>query len=107
MLGCWQVLDGVGGVCACGAGGYTGKRITVLQRPGLCRYFRRRITPIPLTGNNRLWYNIDNERRRKLYNMTESQETGKNALVRRFCLLGYKITPSRQKRFTTNLHKIW
>ena len=34
-------------------------------------------------------------------------QTGKNALVSRFCLYGYKIPLSRQKRFTANLHKNW
>ena len=54
-----------------------------------------------------MWYNIDNGWREKLYNMTESQETGKSGPGKRFAPHGYKITPNRQKRFTTNLHKIW
>ena len=94
-------------VSEAGAGGYVFPRITVLQRPELCRYPGRRITPIPLTGNNRLWYNVYNERGRKLYNVTESQETGKNAPGKRFRVYPYKIPWSRQKRHTAHLHKIW
>ena len=52
-------------------------------------------------------YNIDNEGGRKLYNVTESQETGKNGPGKRFWVYPYKIPLSRQKRRTAHLHKIW
>lgn len=39
-------------------------------------------------------YNVYNGWREKLYNMTESQETGKNAPTSRFSSLGYKFTLS-------------
>lgn len=52
-------------------------------------------------------YNVYNGWREKLYNMTESQETGKNAPVRRFTVYPYKIPLNRQKRFTAKLHKNW
>lgn len=52
-------------------------------------------------------YNVYNGWGEKLYNMTESQETGKNAPTRRFAPWGYKIPLNRQKRFTAHLHKIW
>ena len=74
---------------------------------GLCRYPDFRITPLSLTANICLWYNIDNERREKLYNMTESHQSPEICAVQRFSSLGYKIPSSRQKRFTANLHKIW
>ena len=88
------MLVGAGkvGAWACGIGGYVFPRITVLQRPGLCRYFRRRITGLYLTANNCLWYNIDNERGQKLYNVSESHQTGKNGPGKRFPFFGYKFT---------------
>ena len=58
-------------------------------------------------GMPSICYNVYNGWREKLYNVTESQETGKNAPVRRFAPAPYKITKNRQKRRTTNLHKIW
>ena len=52
-------------------------------------------------------YNVYNGWREKLYNVTESQETGKNAHGKRFRVYPYKIPCNRRKRLTTNLHKIW
>ena len=102
----WKILASLENTGS-GTGGYVFVRISVFQRPGLCRYSTEKITVVYLTANIRLWYNVYNERREKLYNMTESQETGKNAPVKRFYPLGYKIPSSRQKRRTANLHKIW
>ena len=46
VLGCWQVLDGVGGVWACGAGGYTAVRMTAVRRPETGRYSQEKITAV-------------------------------------------------------------
>lgn len=90
-----------------GVGGSSRLRIAAGRRPETGRYSIGKITVLSLTGNNRLWYNIDNKRGRKLYNVTESQETGKNGPGKRFRAYPYKIPWSRQKRRTDDLHKIW
>nr|DAU08758.1 MAG TPA: hypothetical protein [Caudoviricetes sp.] len=62
---------------------------------GQRRYFQQRITHTSLTVNNCLWYNIDNERGRKLDNVTESQQTGYNGPGKRFPSLGYNSPLNR------------
>ena len=42
-----------------------------------------------------------------MYNVTESQETGKNGPGKRFAPHGYKFTLNARKRHTAHLHKIW
>lgn len=52
-------------------------------------------------------YNVYNGWRGKLYNMTESHQTGKNGPGKRFPSLGYNFPMNAQKRHTAHLHKIW
>ena len=90
-----------------GVGGCSDVRITAVRRPETGRYSDGRITGLAAiaTFDNlyRKCYNKCNDNNKNVI----SHQTGKNASVRRFFLYGYKIPLNRQKRRTTNLHKIW
>ena len=86
-----------------GVGGSSFPRISAGQR----RYFDFRITVsvelATLDNSYRKCYNKCNDNNKNVI----CHQTGKNAPTRRFAPCPYKTPMSRQKRRTTNLHKIW
>ena len=95
----WQeVVDGIGG--------YSGGKTTAAAGTGRALFYFEN-NALSLTGRPRLWYNIYNRRRRKLYNMTECRQTGKIAPVRRFYPQAYNYPKSRLERIVAHLHKLW
>ena len=103
LVASWWVLDGL----PCGAGGYVFGRITPLAPAWTMPLFSAENNGALLDGAPSICYNVYNGRREKLYNVTESHQTGKNAPIRRFAPPPYKFPLCRQKRRTAHLHRNW